>query len=351
MEHELVDTIPHGTFCGRYQVAHPGSFAIIDEKDFGVGTSGLNMSLFFKPYLSKADHAQAVISTLDVSKKTGFAVVLTENGTVDFWIGNGMTVDGIASGFEPRGWTELQLTIQNEAIEYEMKPIASFTEVTEPALREKRQLSREAKVGGPCTMLFAASFAVNPAERSVFPTNFFNGRIDSPTLRAASSPSSILAKWDFSRCISSDKICDISGACAHGRLVNAPTRAVTGRDWDATESDWTKAKYGYGAIHFHEDDLDDAGWETDLSINLPRTLRSGVYGVVVQSADGMVGDTVPFYVRPTETTNAALGARVAYIISTFTVRIFRLEPVSDGADVVPSISPTQMNMCTTGCIS
>jgi hypothetical protein len=50
--------------------------------------------------------------------------------------------------------------------------------------------------------------------------------------------------------------------CARVRLdepamvKEGESRAVKGFDWDGTQPDWTKASYGYGAIHFHEDDLD-----------------------------------------------------------------------------------------------
>jgi hypothetical protein len=129
----------------------------------------------------------------------------------------------------------------------------------------------------------------------------------------------VLANWDFSLNPSDDTILDVSAAGADGRLVNAPMRAVTGHDWDATESDWTKAKYGYGGIHFHEDDLDDAAWKTDFTINLPESLRSGVYAIEIHGLNSKeVKDSIPFYLRPTPSTSAALGARVAYIMSTFT---------------------------------
>jgi hypothetical protein len=67
-----------------------------------------------------------------------------------------------------------------------------------------------------------------------------------------------LTQYDFPKEIGSDTIVDISGNTRHGVLNNAPSRAVKSYDWDGCEPDWTKAKYGYGAIHFHKDDLDDA---------------------------------------------------------------------------------------------
>ena len=86
-----------------------------------------------------------------------------------------------------------------------------------------------------------------------------------------------------------DSIIDISGNNRHGVLVNAPTRAVKGHDWDGSQPDWTKATYGYGAIHFHEDDLDDAGWSTNFSITIPSTARSGAYAIELRcpNAEGV----------------------------------------------------------------
>ena len=38
-------------------------------------------------------------------------------------------------------------------------------------------------------------------------------------------------------------------------------RAVTGHNWDSFEMDYKRARQQYGAIYFHDDDIDDAGWE------------------------------------------------------------------------------------------
>ena len=39
---------------------------------------------------------------------------------------------------------------------------------------------------------------------------------------------------------------------------------------------WRHAPQEYGAIHFHDDDLYDAGWETNFEYVVPTGLRSGV---------------------------------------------------------------------------
>lgn len=106
----------------------------------------------------------------------------------------------------------------------------------------------------------------------------------------------LVAAWDFSRGISSRHITDVSGNGRHGRTVNMPMRGATGRNWNGTEVAWPHAPEQYGAIHFHDDDLDDAGWDVDFEWRVPRDLPSGVYAAHLQAPGGE--DYVPFVVRP-----------------------------------------------------
>jgi hypothetical protein len=140
----------------------------------------------------------------------------------------------------------------------------------------------------------------------------FNGKIDTFVISSKDEANTEILKLDFSMGISSDTITDTSPNKLHGFLVNAPTRAVPGHDWDGHENDWTKAKYGYGAIHFHDDDLDDSAWETDFSIALPKELPSGPYAVLVD--DGKTHDYVTFFLSPKLSTTK----KVVLVLSTFT---------------------------------
>ena len=59
---------------------------------------------------------------------------------------------------------------------------------------------------------------------------------------------------------------------------------------------WRAAPHEYGAIHFHDDDIYDAGWDSDFALTVPEDLRSGSYAVHV--ATGEDEDYIPFFVRP-----------------------------------------------------
>ena len=329
MHQERIASISDGKCRGHFQLARPGSYGIVPEKDYNIGSDGVEISLYFKPSLLDAKHVQTLISTLDVPNKTGFAITLNTNALIEFWIGTGKTVEVIPTNAKPGGWSRLVVTIMETTIQYSITPVETFTQMREPSSTGIHALVSKAQLSRPARLVFAASFAEGPTRNSAHATNFFNGRIAAPTLTTCHSSKAVLGKWDFSQDISTDNITDISGNGANGQVVNAPTRAVTDHEWDGTESDWTKAKYGYGAIHFHEDDIDDAGWETNFSLDLPHNLRSGAYGVVVQGSNGVGKDVIPFYVRATESTSRALRSRVAFVISTFTVCRFTTSTSND----------------------
>jgi N,N-dimethylformamidase len=130
------------------------------------------------------------------------------------------------------------------------------------------------------------------------PTAHFNGKIEAPHLFGGPGPNApLLAAWDFGRDISSATVTDISGNGLHGRTVNLPIRAVTGRNWTGRETNFALAPSEYGAIHFHDDDLEDARWDVDFELEVHDGLRSGVYAAVLRAETGGV-DRVPFFVRP-----------------------------------------------------
>ncbi len=115
----------------------------------------------------------------------------------------------------------------------------------------------------------------------------FNGKIGnprvSPTAHVAHGASP-LAEWDFARSNRSDRallddVVDVSGGGFHAVCTNSPTRAVTGSNWTGREPNFRHAPGEYGAIHFHDDDLDDAQWPEAFGVDLPAGLASGVYAI------------------------------------------------------------------------
>ncbi len=159
----------------------------------------------------------------------------------------------------------------------------------------------------------------------------FNGKIEAPRLArsalgradietlwhnplAPALADSLVAAWDFSRGISSDRIEDLSPNRLDGVAINLPARGMKGHNWSGEAMSWPQKPEHYAAIHFHQDDLADAAWQPDLEVTIPDTATSGVYAVRLRTAAGGE-DYVPFFVRPPV---GAPTAKVAFLASTAT---------------------------------
>ncbi|SDR56521.1 N,N-dimethylformamidase [Rhizobiales bacterium GAS113] len=168
------------------------------------------------------------------------------------------------------------------------------------------------------------------AERSAAPHRHFTGKLEDPAILSGcveafpdprcelgALPGTVLAGWDFSIGIDGQSITDIGPGGHHGHLVNLPTRAMVGSRWSGSEMCWRHAPFDYGAIHFHDDDLDDCRWQPDFTFTVPADLRSGAYAFHLTCAEGE--DWLPFYVLP-----KAEGpfARIAVLASTFTYQAY-----------------------------
>lgn len=177
----------------------------------------------------------------------------------------------------------------------------------------------------PAEVLIAAEHVALPSE---VVGNFYNGKIDAPKifdraltdadLRALSSgagdvPKGAVAAWDFSQGIDTWIAKDVSGGGADGALVNQPTRGMTGHNWTGSELAWPHAPEQYGAIHFHDDDLSDAGWDRAFEWKVPDRLKSGVYAIHLKSGEDE--DYVPFVVTPGP---GRASSSVAVLLPTFT---------------------------------
>ncbi len=79
----------------------------------------------------------------------------------------------------------------------------------------------------------------------------------------------------------------------------------------------------------HGDDLEDAAWRTDFTLEVPPNLRSGIYAARLRGADRE--DHIPFFVRPGE---GAQPARAALLVPTLTYLAYANERM----DYSPSLA-------------
>ena len=162
--------------------------------------------------------------------------------------------------------------------------------------------------GGLCD----ATLAALPPDGSGAPaTAHLNGKLERPTLWEGGAIDAVLARQRGAVPTPGTPGCSrsldlpsasrpgsppISARAPHARLVNLPTRAMTGSAWDGSVHDWTQAPAQYGAIHFHDDDQGDLGWQESAALDIPPDWPSGLYSAHIRNEAGE--DFIPFFVRP-----------------------------------------------------
>ena len=133
----------------------------------------------------------------------------------------------------------------------------------------------------------------------------FNGKIADPVVRAGGAE---VCRLDFAQAIGAVRFGDPEAV-----VVNTPASGVTGPAWRGASAAFHQAPDEYAALHFHDDDLEDAGWEADATVELPADLEPGVYAARLTTQGAT--DDVPFIVtsplRPS-------GAKVALLLPTLT---------------------------------
>ena len=137
-----------------------------------------------------------------------------------------------------------------------------------------------------------------------------------------------LAAWDFSLDIDSYHVTDTGPHGLHGQAVNMPTRGMTGHNFTGAQTSFRLAPHEYGAIYFHDDDVEDVGWESDFQLTVPPDLPSGVYAARLRAGDDE--DYLPFCVRPPR---GAATSRIAVLMPTLTYVVYANFRDIDGAFV------------------
>jgi N,N-dimethylformamidase len=143
----------------------------------------------------------------------------------------------------------------------------------------------------------------------------YNGKLERPAVHRPPPSNAVLAAWDFAIGISTQSATDTGPHAAHARLINLPTRAMTGSDWTGTTHDWKAAPAQYGAIHFHDDDRGPLGWDESARLGVPADWPSGFYAAHISNAAGE--DYIPFVVRPHHPQ-----ADVVLVVPTFSYQVY-----------------------------
>jgi len=282
-ETEILGAAWHLT--GRQQFLEAGSCAIIEGVGAKLGSAGFRLNLLIWP--TTPEKPQQTLCSLF---EGGAGVRLTLGGEAGLAL---LLADGCG------GETNLALNApvcarQWYRIAAAFDPRKGEISLCQTACETSHTVAESLSIILVLPHMPHASLVLAAAARSGAGfTHFYNGKIEAPTLSQADGTP--LGAWDFSIGIGSDLIHDTWPNKLHGRTHQRPTRAMTGQCWNGEEFSWRHAPAQYAAIHFHDDDIDDAGWDTDFSFTVPENLPSGLYAVRLRTAHDE--DYIPFVIR------------------------------------------------------
>jgi len=331
---ELEATI-NGPVALSHQPIYPGSCAVVADRPALGNLGAFTVGAFVWP-TAPGGRAQTILSRWRDDEGQGWRLGLDAEGRLEFVVA---TAAGHWRVVAKRALPAREWALVGGVFD----PVAGRLKLIERGLDTQagRGGNETFEAAGPSApdwpgevALMIAAHAAGPGEVALGAA-FYDGKIDRPRLYAAAlgadglhrlceprepfpADPDLIGAWDFSREISSDRVLDASAHRLHGTLRQMPTRAMTGANWDGGTDRWTEAPEQYGAIHFHSDDMADAGWSPTLQMTIPRDWRSGYYALRLRAtnAEGTpVESFVAFFVR------AELGkpkSRLAVVASTAT---------------------------------
>ncbi len=281
-----------GRFPGRKQRTQLGSHADLPLPKAVDVPRAMTIQFWISPSAVELDRQQTIIATdagLELSLKAGRLVLSVGDKSCSTAgkLGNHVWY------FVAIRWSQARLSLDVEQVSgWAAK---KFSETVETAVTR-----------GPSSGLRAIRLAARMSEPAA---NHFNGKIEHLRLYpqeltngqirdlrdGTGAVAPLLAEWSFDRDIGTDRVVDVGPHGAHGNLFNLPTRGVRGQNWTGDVLCFAQAPSQYGAIAFHDDDLYDSAWKTDIRLAIPSDFASGVYALEVTTKGEK--DSIVFFVR------------------------------------------------------
>ena len=312
---------------GRHQDTHPGSFISI-ESDGNVNVSdGFTIQAWIRATRPEQKNYQGIVA--QNSDSSGFGLYVDPNGGIALRLVHDKKLSEVTTNhpIQEGQWYFV---------------VCTYDAASGNAMVMQRQVGRWPNSDADCEMSVGVpEGSFTPANRpitiaagslqaasEVAPKDCFNGKIESPRLFSRplmpeeiehlfsdGSPEEIpglIGAWNFSKSpANSTKIVDISGNDLTGTVVNFPMRGLTGHNWTGRVFSRKEAPHQYGSIHFHDDDLEDTGWDADFEWSIPSDLKSGIYAAHLSSDDEE--DFIPFVIS-----DKKAKAKIAFLVPTMT---------------------------------
>jgi N,N-dimethylformamidase len=322
---QSIETSVTGEYSAQFQPIDAGSHVVVDDREglLNLGTA-ISVHAFIMP-TTPPKGAQGIVTHWDNAGRKGWAFMIDDSGRLTFLIGDGqhliqatapaplIAAVWYAAGGSYDGAAGRALIYLAPVVNPVNSTVGRVASLPAPLMQEVEAERINFHCDWPSII---AGWAVATTNVKVVVDGHYNGKIDRPMVYGrALGPAEfaslaqgreidgrgLLARWDFADGIgadgiATDNVTDTSGNDLHGQCVNAPARAVTGHNWRGREEHFVHAPAEYGAIHFHDDDVEDAGWNTSFELSIPETMGSAIYAAKLTAGDAR--DYIPFAVRP-----------------------------------------------------
>jgi N,N-dimethylformamidase len=332
-KYEKVASPIAGSYQGRVQLVRSGSYIKVSDLVLDQATlGGLTLQAWIWPTL--LDGREQVI--MAYGENGGCALVIGEDGALRLRLfRGGTTTESVCTNvpLRERAWHFVAAAVDftTGRVHLEQRPKTRWPVLSNEATADAPISAPKFDRGGPFYIA-----AHGRSDGTI--TAHYNGKVDQPrifgraltpgeldVLRRTNTvrvSDGVIADWDFSIGPDSTRVRDIIGD-HDGIAVNMPTRGVTGHNWTGRETRFSLAPNEYAAIHFHDDDLEDADWQPAFTIAVPQEWRSGIYAVHL-SVDGFE-DFVPFFVTPPP--GQSKRAAIAVLLPTYTYLAYANEHI------------------------
>jgi N,N-dimethylformamidase len=316
-KHKVIATEVNQTYKGRVQTIWPGSYVVVPDNPALCVKDGLSVTAWIFA-TTPGKGMQGILTKWCSVQGGGYGLFVDESGGLAFCIsGSDQRATRVRTG---RPLTASRWHFVAATHDFHKGQVVLYQRRCGPWACNDWVVveSSTANVGGGLGIdsgvpLYIGAFTDSPIAKAIV-RGHFNGKIDGPALfnRALEREeievlerdglvgrfgNAVVANWEFSKMISTRSVTDVSGNGHQGHTVNMPARGVTGHNWSGGMfSRFSDAPNTYNAIHFHDDDLADAGWDVDFEFKVPYDLKSGVYAAQLKARDSEFH--VPFVVRP-----------------------------------------------------
>jgi N,N-dimethylformamidase len=372
---EEIKTDLSGTLQGEHQALHSGSYIFVPYSKLMDVTSFTLCALIY-PTTPVTDTegvnvgTQGILTKYDESKQTGFGLFINDDGELTLKLGGGNGKVQTFSTGKPlfrKVWYKVAVSYNADTGEVVLFQQAHVTNTNgghgmsmlHPLEDTNDRITATASgshKNNDAPFLMAASSAAANSGRHICGAHFievkepleipentcnYNGKIERPKfLKRAATLTEIelmfasagvehvpnelrgdlIGAWDFSanmeKNASNPTVYDMSPTRLNGHGINLPIRGVPGFNWSSAYMSFLHGPQEYGAIHFHDESVDDARWKTSFEFTIPKGLKSGCYAARLRvngETTAEMEDYIPFFVRPPA---SGPTAKIALIMST-----------------------------------